>query len=101
MNHKRYLVLGGPNGKRRYRDHDPGDTFVARLDPDAERRAVERGSIRVLEVVSPELENGSYVLPPDWSLLGSYALPKDWPHEAADARTTRAAAGVSQGNEGG
>jgi len=62
---KRYLVTG----KRKYRWHEPGTTFEARLDPDAERRAIERGSIRVLEVVD--------------SQIGSYGLPKDWPREAA------------------
>jgi hypothetical protein len=82
VNHKRYLVTG----KRRYRDHEPGCTFEAKLDPDAERRAIERGSIRVLTVVSPDLENGSYVLPEDWS------------QDAADAGTTRAADGVSRMN---
>jgi len=58
---KRYLVTG----PRKYRWHIPGSTFEARLDPDAERRAIERGSIRVLEVVD--------------SHIGSYGLPKDWP----------------------
>ncbi len=80
MTHKRYLVTG----KRKYRWHDPGTTFEAILDPDAEARAIERGSIQVVEVVQPELENGSY------------ALPEDWPQEAADARQTRAASSVSQ-----
>ena len=61
---KRYLVTG----KRKYRWHEPGTTFEARLDPDAERRAIERGSIRVLEVVD--------------SQIGSYGLPKDWPVRA-------------------
>ncbi len=68
MTHKRYLVTG----KRQYRWHAPGTVFEAKLDPDAERRAIERGSIEVLEVVQPELQNGSY------------ALPRDWPQTAVD-----------------
>ncbi len=59
---KRYRVIG----KRKYRWHEPGTTFEARLDPDAERRAIERGSIRVLGVIQPALQNGSYALPDDW-----------------------------------
>lgn len=59
--HKRYLVTG----RRQYRWHKPGTVFEANLDPDAERRAIERGSIRVLEVVTPSLRRGSYRLPDD------------------------------------
>ncbi len=81
MTHKRYLVTG----KRQYRWHKPGSTFEAQLDPLAEQRAVERGSIRVLEVVKPGLT------------YGSYALPTDWP-PVADERTTRDAVSVSQVN---
>jgi len=77
---KKYLVTG----TRKYRWHDPGTTFEARLDPDAERRAIERGNIQVVETVQPELQNGSY------------QLPEDWPQAAADAEPTRDAAGVSQ-----
>jgi hypothetical protein len=66
---KRYLVTG----RRNYRWHAPGTVFDAVLERDAERRAIERGSIRVLELVEPGLENGSY------------ELPKDWPQIAADA----------------
>lgn len=69
---KQYLVTG----KRKYRWHDPGTVFEARLDPAAERRAVERGSIRVIAVVQPGLQDGSYT------------LPKDWPGEA-DVTPTR------------
>lgn len=85
MTHKRYLVTG----KRRYRDHEPGDVFEARLDPSAEQRAVERGSIKVLAIVEPELTKGSYRLPPDWPLL------------AADAAHTEAPQGASFVSEGG
>ncbi len=74
MTHKRYLVTG----KRQYRWHKPGATFEAQLDPLAEQRAIERGSIRVLEVVKPGL------------VYGSYALPDDWP-SMADERIIRGA----------
>ncbi len=57
--HKRYLVTG----VRQYRWHKPGSIFEANLDPDAERRAIERGSIRVLAVVDPSMKSGSYTLP--------------------------------------
>ncbi len=82
MTHKLYLVTG----KRKYRWHDPGSTFEAKLDPEAERRAVERGSIKVLAVIQSDLADGSY------------ELPKDWPHAVADEPSTRAAHGVSQVN---
>ncbi len=62
MTHKRYRVIG----KRQYRWHSPGTVFEAKLDPDAERRAIERGNIEVLGVIQPGLQNGSYVLPEDW-----------------------------------
>ncbi len=77
--HKLYLVTG----KRQYRWHKPGETFEALLDPLAEQRAVERGSIRVLAVIEPGLQEGSYALPKDWSLL------------ATDARKARVAVGGS------
>jgi hypothetical protein len=77
---KRYLVTG----KRKYRWHDPGTTFEAQLDPDAERRAIERGSIRVLEVIEVQ--------------VGRYELPEDWPQDAADAQQPESPAGVSRVN---
>ncbi len=80
MTHKVYLVTG----KRQYRWHKPGETFEAQLDPMAEQRAVERGSIRVLAVIEPGLQEGSY------------ELPKDWPVLVADARKARVAVGGSQ-----
>ena len=79
MTHKRYLVTG----KRQYRWHAPGTVFEAKLDPDAERRAVERGSIRVLEEIDIR--------------AGDYRLPEDWP-TAANARQPETPAGVSQEN---
>jgi hypothetical protein len=77
---KLYLVTG----KRKYRWHEPGTTFEARLDPDAERRAIERGSIRVLEEVEVR--------------VGSFELPEDWPQAAADAQQPESPAGVSRVN---
>ncbi len=73
---KRYLVTG----KRKYRWHNPGTTFEARLDPLAEQRALERGSIRILEqIVQRDIE------------IGSYHLPQDWPPNVADERIIRGA----------
>ena len=75
--YKRYLVTG----HRRYRWHERGTIFEAQLDPDAERRAIERGSIRVLEEIDVRVAN--------------YELPEDWPQAVADARPTESPAGVS------
>jgi hypothetical protein len=77
---KRYLVTG----KRKYRWHEPGTEFEAALDPAAEKRAIERGSIRVLAIVHPELQNGSY------------ALPEDWPHDAVGAAQSEAQQNASR-----
>jgi hypothetical protein len=62
MTHGRYVVTGN----RQYRGHDPGTLFEAILDPLAERRAVRRGAIRLVERVRPEVEPGSFRLPKDW-----------------------------------
>lgn len=59
---KRYLVTG----RRKYRWHDPGSVFEAALEVDAERRAIERGAIRVLGVVVPDVQDGSYMIPSNW-----------------------------------
>lgn len=80
MTHKRYLVTG----KRQYRWHEPGTVFEAQLDPDAERRAIERGSIRVLEEVTVSVEN--------------HYLPEDWPQHTVDARQPEPSADVSRVN---
>lgn len=53
------------SGRRAYRGHEPGDIFEAQLDRNAERRAITRGDIRLLELVVPGL-------PPD------YELPRGW-----------------------
>lgn len=53
-------------GKRRYRGHERGTTFEARLDRNAERRAIDRGDIVFVRRVIPSLEPGSYRLPLGW-----------------------------------
>ncbi len=80
MTHKLYLVTG----RRQYRWHKPGETFEALLEPMAEKRAIERGSIAVLAVIEPSL------------VAGSYELPKDWPLLAVDEPKARVAVGVSR-----
>lgn len=54
-------------GARAYRGHAPGTEFWGRLDVLAERRAVARGDIVVLDRIVPQLEPGSFALPRDWS----------------------------------
>lgn len=46
-----------------YRSHLPGETFEATLEPAAERRALERGAIAVVERSTPRIRKGSYTLP--------------------------------------
>lgn len=36
-------------GTTPFAGHQPGETFKATLDPDTERRAVERGSLKVVK----------------------------------------------------
>lgn len=55
----RYQVVG----RRAYRGHLPGVIFEGRLDRNAEGRAIQRGSIRLLEIVRDDLVPGSYRLP--------------------------------------
>lgn len=43
----RYRVR--PEWPFRYREHEPGEEFVANLDPDVELRAVSKGALEVLE----------------------------------------------------
>lgn len=54
-------------GRREYRGHRPGDIFEARLDRAAEARAITRGDIRLVRVVTPEIQSGSFELPDGWS----------------------------------
>ena len=53
-------------GARRYREHKPGATFEANLDPAAEQRAVDRGDIELIERLQTGLREGSYRLPAGW-----------------------------------
>lgn len=62
MNGGAYRVTGA----RAYRGHEPGTTFEAVLDPAAEVRAIRRGSIELLERVTPALKPGSFDLPSGW-----------------------------------
>ena len=62
MTHGRYLVTG----TRAYRGHEPGTTFEARLNPNAEARAIQRGDIQLLRHVTPSLQEGSVTFPDGW-----------------------------------
>jgi hypothetical protein len=53
-------------GRRAYRGHQPGVVFEARLDRNAEMRAINRRSIRLLDRVADELPPGKYRLPHGW-----------------------------------
>lgn len=72
---KRYLV----SGRRAYRWHKPGAVFEARLDPDAEKRAIERGAIRVLDVINANIKQEDYTLPNDWPRAAADATPAESP----------------------
>jgi hypothetical protein len=69
-----YLVTGS----RRYRDHEPGITFEARLDRNAEARAVQRGDIRLLRLITPTVEHQPRDFPQGWLKQPSTA------HEATE-----------------
>jgi hypothetical protein len=53
-------------GRRAYRGHQPGQTFEANLQRNAERRAIVRGDIQLLKRVTPSLRHGSFRLPAGW-----------------------------------
>lgn len=53
-------------GKRPYRDHPPGTEFVARLERNAKHRAIARGDIRLIRLVEPSLQPGSFTYPRGW-----------------------------------
>lgn len=61
----RYEVVG----RRVYRGHKPGEVFDAYLDVPAERRAIGRGSIRLIERVPADLTAGMYRLPAGWPAI--------------------------------
>lgn len=50
-------------GKRAYRDHQPGEVFVAVLEGAAAARAVRRGSIELVEAITFDLSSALWVLP--------------------------------------
>lgn len=54
------------SGRRAYRGHEPGEIFPALLEREAERRALERGDIELLERLIPALAAGSFKLPRGW-----------------------------------
>jgi len=53
-------------GNRRYRGHEPGTEFSARLAPAAEARALARGDLELLDRLEPKIRDGSYTLPDGW-----------------------------------
>ena len=53
-------------GRSAYLGVAPGEVFQASLDPAAERRAVARGAIEVLDATPPGLIPGSYRPPDGW-----------------------------------
>lgn len=67
MTSRRYAAVYRVTGKRRYRGHEPGTEFPARLDVLAERRAIERGDIVLVERITSALEPGTFALPRNWS----------------------------------
>lgn len=56
------------NGPLAYREHQPGETFEAVLDPDVEERAIGRGNITLIERSTPTLRPGSYRPPDGWPI---------------------------------
>jgi hypothetical protein len=54
------------SGSRRYRGHEPGTEFGARLSPLAEGRAIARGDLELIERVEPTIEPGTFRLPRAW-----------------------------------
>lgn len=50
----RYRVR--PTWPFRYREYEPGEEFVANLDPDVEERAVRKGALEVLDATRERLD---------------------------------------------
>ena len=71
-----------------YRGHQPGEEFVATLDVNVERRAVDRGSIVLLERLTPAIAKGSYRLPEGW-LDGMSVRPHHNHPKPGDSRVSR------------
>jgi hypothetical protein len=53
-------------GKHEYRGHTPGTRFERRLDKGAEVRAINRGDIKLLRVITPSIQQGTWTLPAGW-----------------------------------
>jgi hypothetical protein len=62
VTHGRYEVCGGFD----FRGHPTGTVFEARLDPNQERRGIERGAIRLLERLVPTIDSANLTLPAGW-----------------------------------
>lgn len=69
-------------GQRRYRGHEPGTRFEARLETGAMQRAIRRGDIAYLRETTPSIE-GPYSFPEGW--LSGPASPD---HRGASRRLT-------------
>lgn len=52
-------------GKRGYRGSEPGEEFEAALNPNAARRAIDRGDIALVEEFIPCVPDGAQ-LPEGW-----------------------------------
>jgi hypothetical protein len=57
-------------GTREYRGNRPGAVFIESLERNAARRAVARGDIKLIEMVTPEL-------PPEWGLPAGWSSRKE------------------------
>lgn len=53
-------------GDKAYYDNPPGSRFESRQGRGVDARAVARGAIRLIRVITPELQPGSYRLPDGW-----------------------------------
>jgi hypothetical protein len=58
----RYVVTGS----RAYRGHTQGTQFVARIDPNAESRAIARGDIQLLGRIEPSVSPAFFTPPAGW-----------------------------------
>ncbi len=54
------------SGSQRYRGYSQGDIFVGELEPQIEARAVQRGSIEIVETGPVSLDATRAVLPRGW-----------------------------------
>lgn len=70
-----YQVVGG----RAYHSLRPGEVFEASLDAAAEKRAILRGSIVVIDDRPPGLSPGSYQPPDGWEPTSTH---REAPSEA-------------------